>query len=131
MTYRLAMTTAAAVLISLGGAHAQTCKKGAAYKVSTSGVIVVVKRVGSGRTSFAPGARPQPSVALDLITPYGDRGVIFGPMRSVMFPTELRYLKNDGYRWKKASADPGGFFRVLTDDGKRERFTLTYVGCAR
>lgn len=110
---------------------AAVCQKGAVYNSQATGHTIVVKRVGFGKSRFTPGGPLQAGVALDIRTPDGERGALFGPMRSYMFLTDLKYLKRDGYRWQAAGADPNGFYRVLTDDGQSERFTLTFVSCAK
>jgi hypothetical protein len=70
-------------------------------------------------------------VAFDLVTPMGERGAIFGPMRSSMFVSDPDTLTKAGYTWGEAvPTDPGGFYRVLDDNGADELFTLSYVGCA-
>jgi hypothetical protein len=109
------------------------CQFGAVYKAG-SGQTLIVRRFGTGWSSFqANGTGPkQAGMALDFVlTDGGEKGAIYGPMRSQMFPIDLRTLDRLGYSWKPAPADPGGFFRVLSHDGQDELFTLTYVGCAR
>lgn len=123
-----------ACLISLAvapSAVAATCKKGAVYQSMQSGSKIVVKRIGSGKSDFTGTGRKQAAMALDFVTDDGQRGAIYGPMRSIMFPADVKGLTKDGFRWRAASSDPNGFFRVLTDDGQSEIFTLTYVECAR
>ncbi len=112
-------------------ANAVTCHKGVLYRSATDTRTVLVKRIGTGMSPFSYTGPAQPGMALDLITPLGQRGAIYGPMRSYMFITDLRNLTEQKYKWRAADADPGGFFRILTGDGKREFMTLTYVGCAR
>ena len=107
-----------------------TCPNGAAYEVSTNGETIIVKRFGIGETEFAKGAGPQAGMALDLVTATGERGAIAGPMRSYMFVTDPDTLTKQGYQWHPVSADPGGFYRVMSDDGQSELFILSYVGCA-
>jgi hypothetical protein len=110
------------------------CRFGAVYKTLGSGKTIIVKRFGTGSNSFqANGAGPkQAGMALDFVlTDGGDRGAIYGPMRSHMFAVDLSTLKRLGYRWEPAHPDPDGFFRVLSDDGQSELFTFTYVACAR
>ncbi|MGX5722383.1 hypothetical protein [Shinella zoogloeoides] len=123
-----------ATIVSLAfapGAKAENCKKGAVYQSLQSGSKIVVKRIGSGKSDFTGIGRKQAAMALDFFTDDGQRGAIYGPMRSIMFPADVKELTKDGFRWRPASADPNGFFRVMTDDGQNEIFTLTYVGCAR
>lgn len=112
---------------------ATRCEFGTVYESTKSGTAILVMRIGSGSNSFqADGSGPkQQGVALDFfLTDSGERGAIYGPMRSYMFATDLDTLTQLGYRWKNAEPDPDGFFRVLSDDGQNELFTLTYVGCA-
>lgn len=128
---RASIFAAAALACSLGAAQADDiCPNGAAYKVSTTGETVVVKHSGFGQSVFSPGGKPQTGMALDLVTRTGERGAIAGPMRSYMFATDPETLTKHGYRWNPVSADPGGFYRVVSDDGQNELFTLSYVGCA-
>ena len=88
-----------------------TCPNGAAYRVSTTGETIVVKRSGVGESVFSPGGAPQAGMALDLVTQTGERGAIFGPMRSYMFvPIRKRY--------QGRLPDPGGFYRVISDDAQ-------------
>ena len=120
----------AALTCSFGVAQADdTCPNGAAYGVSTTGETIVVKRSGVGESVFSPGGAPQAGMALDLVTQTGARGAIFGPMRSYMFVSDPETLTKGGYRWDPASADPGGFYRVISHDAQSELFTLSYVGC--
>lgn len=107
-----------------------SCPNGAVYTSMQSGQSILVKRIGSGMSQFTPGGDKQAAIALDFVLADGQRGAIFGPMRSVMFPVESRFLTAEGYTWQPAGHDPQGFFRVLSDDGQAERFILTYVGCA-
>jgi hypothetical protein len=111
------------------------CKYGAIYRtLSGKHKRIIVTRYGYGSNSFQPdGSGPkQAGVALEFVVEKtGERGAIYGPMRSHMFVTDLAVLKRLGYRWGKVAADPGGFYRVLSDDGDKEIFTFDYVGCAR
>jgi hypothetical protein len=128
---RLFAVAVATLACSIGSLHAdETCLNGTAYKVSTTGETVVVKRSGIGESVFSPGDKPQTGMALDLVTQTGERGAIFGPMRSYMFATDPETLTKHGYQWSPASPDPDGFYRVMSDDGQNELFTLSYLGCA-
>lgn len=109
---------------------AASCSNGAVYTSMQSGQSILVKRIGSGWNQFTPDGAKQAAIALDLVFADGQRGAIFGPMRSVMFQVDRQFLAAEGYTWQPASRDPQGFFRVLSDDGQEERLTLTYVGCA-
>lgn len=126
---------AAVVVSSLGmsvSAEAAECSHGATYKVSGSERTIVAMRLATGTSSFqAGGSGPrQAGIALEFVTDTGDRGYIYGPMRSYMFATDASVLRKLGYRWSKVRSDPQGFFRVLTDDGQRELFTFVSKGCA-
>ena len=118
------------VCLSATAAAEDTCPNGTAYKVSANGETIVVKRFGIGETEFAQGAGPQPGMALDFVTQTGIRGAVFGPMRSIMFVTDPETLTKAGYQWEPASPDPDGVYRVMSDDGQSEMFTLSYAGCA-
>src|SRR3954464_15782587 len=109
------------------------CKYGAIYR-TFSGKRIIVRRYGTGMSSFqADGSGPrQVGTALDFVVEKtGERGAIYGPMRSYMFVTDLAVLNRQGYRWRSVPADPGGFYRVLSDDGQDEIVTFPCVGCAR
>ena len=113
--------------------HSAICQFGSIYKIG-SGKTIIVKRFGVGINSFqSNGAGPkQAGMALDfIIANGGESGAVYGPMRSSMFPTDLSNLDRLGYRWEKPQADPGGFFRVLSDDGQHELFMFRFVGCAK
>jgi hypothetical protein len=116
---------------SFGLAHADDiCPNGAVYSVEPAGKTVVVKRFGIGESEFAPGKPPLPGMALDLVTDTGERGALFGPMRSSMFITDPDTLTEHGYKWRPVTADPGGVYGVVSDDGETKLYTLYYVGCA-
>src|SRR5437868_9961567 len=123
----------AVALVAAAGPHSATaCNHGVIYKTE-SGKTIVAKRFGTGSNSFLADGRglKQAGMALDFVlTVGGEKGAIYGPIRSYMFAVDLSTLQRLGYRWKKAQADPGGFFRVLSDDGQNELLTFTYVGCA-
>ena len=128
---RLLILAIAVLSCLIGTSQAdEACPNGTAYEVSTTGETVVVKRSGIGQSVFSPGGEPQVGMALDLVTQTGERGAIFGPMRSYMFASDPETLTRDGYRWESVSPDPDGFYRVMSDDGQNELFTLSYLGCA-
>ena len=128
---RLSVLVAATLVCSFGVAHADdVCANGAIYKIEPADRTVVVKRFGIGKSAFAPGAPPIDGMALDLVTDTGERGAIFGPMRSSMFVTDPDTLTKAGYTWQPVTADPGGVYTVLDDDGQRPLFSFSYVGCA-
>jgi hypothetical protein len=65
------------------------------------------------------------------VTQTGERGAIAGPMRSSMFVSDPETLAKAGYTWEQdVPKDPDGIYRVVSDDGQSELFTLSYVGCA-
>lgn len=122
--------TALIILASIGRANAEECPKGAIYRISESPHTLLVKRIGVGKSNFTQNGPPQTGIAIDLVTSEGQQGAIFGPMRSYMFMVEnAGVLTSEGYKWEPAQADPGGFFRVLSDDGQKELFYLTYIKC--
>jgi hypothetical protein len=52
-------------------------------------------------------------------------------MRSSMFVSDPETLTKAGYTWEEdVPKDPDGIYRVVSDDGQGELFTLSYVGCA-
>jgi hypothetical protein len=108
------------------------CPYGAIYR-TFSGKRIIVKRYATGRSSFfADGSNPTFGEAFDFVVEKtGERGQIYGPTRSHMFVTDLAALKRLGYRWRSVPADPGGFYRVVSDDGDKEIMHFLYVGCAR
>ena len=58
----------------------------------------LVKHFGIGKSEFAAGAGPQTGMALDLVTQAGERGAVFGPMRSMMFVSDPDTLTKAGYQ---------------------------------
>jgi hypothetical protein len=103
---RLMIVAIAALACSVGSLRAdEICPNGAVYKIDTTGKTLVVKRRGIGQSRFTTDGPLQYGMALDLVTEDGQRGAIFGPMRSYMFVSDPDTLTKHGYTWKPALAD--------------------------
>jgi hypothetical protein len=106
------------------------CPKGALFESGSTGAKILVTHIGIGQSRFAQGGTLQAGIALEILSKEGERGAIFGPMRSYMFVTDPDYLEKEGYQWQPVEEDKDGFYRVLSDDGKSELFTMVFLKCA-
>jgi hypothetical protein len=106
------------------------CPNGAMYGIGPWGdKTVVVKRVGIGKSAFAPDGALVAGMALDVVADNGEKLAFFGQTRFSMFLTTLQYLTEQRYEWSPAPADPHGSYIVHDRDGEALA-TLIYVHCA-
>jgi len=107
----------------------KNCPKGVLFKASGSGIVVTVLRQGHGKAVFTENKhRLQAATAAEILTKEGERGFIYGPMRSYMFAVDPEIVED--FEWRPAETELHAFYTVRTDDGTEALFTLHDIGCA-
>ncbi|TPI40947.1 hypothetical protein FJW07_06685 [Mesorhizobium sp. B3-1-9] len=76
-------------------ALSKSCPKGVLFKEIKSGIVVTVIRQGQGKAVFTQDKhRLQAATAVEILTKEGERGFIYGPMRSYMFAVDPDVVKD-------------------------------------
>jgi len=110
-------------------AISKSCPKGVLFKAYDSGIVVTVLRQGRGKAVFTENKhRLQAATAAEIVTKEGERGFIYGPMRSYMFAVDPEVVQD--FEWRPAETELHAFYTVRTDDGTEALFTLHDIGCA-
>lgn len=107
----------------------KSCPKGVLFKSIESGATTIIIRQGFGR-AFLSEERDilEPAMAAELQgQKEGERAFIYGPMRSYMFLTDPKVVKD--FTWRPAETEPNAIYTIRTDDGDETRFNLVDVGC--
>ncbi|TPJ32004.1 hypothetical protein [Mesorhizobium sp. B2-8-3] len=110
-------------------ALSKSCPKGVLFKEIKSGIVVTVIRQGQGKAVFTQDKhRLQAATAVEILTKEGERGFIYGPMRSYMFAVDPDVVKD--FEWRPAETEYQAFYTLRDDDGNEALLNFVDIGCA-